>query len=91
MLLWIIKWIVISLILIALCHNIYIYLKDTFTIPKTRDLIKNPEKRYAEMLGGENVLDVQQPKSEEATTSISELIEPDTQMKSELMTFIKTL
>jgi len=91
MLLWIIKWIVISLILIALCHNIYIYLKDTFTIPKTRDLIKNPEKRYAEMLGGDNVLELPQPKKEEATTSISELIDPETQMKSELQSFMATL
>ena len=91
MLLWIIKWVVISLILIALCHNIYIYLKDTFTIPKTRDLIKNPEKRYAEMLGGENVLDVQQPSKEATSTSISELVDPETQMKSELESFMKTL
>jgi hypothetical protein len=91
MLLWIIKWIVISLILIALCHNIYIYLKDTFTIPKTRDLIKNPEKRYAEMLGGENVLDLPQPTKEETTTSISELVDPETLMKSELETFMKSL
>ena len=91
MLLWIIKWIVISLILIALCHNIYIYLKDTFTIPKTRDLIKNPEKRYVEMLGGENVLDLPQPTKEETTTSISELVDPETQMKSELESFMKTL
>ena len=91
MLLWIIKWTVISLILIALCHNIYIYLKDTFTIPKTRDLIKNPEKRYAEMLGREDVLDLQQPNKEATTTSISELIDPETQMKSELRTFMETL
>jgi len=91
MLLWIIKWVVISLILIALCHNIYIYLKDTFTIPKTRDLIKNPEKRYAEMLGGENVLDLPQPTKEETTTSISELVDPETLMKSELETFMKSL
>lgn len=91
MLLWIIKWVVISLILIALCHNIYIYLKDTFTIPKTRDLIKNPEKRYAEMLGGGNVLDLPQQTKEETTTSISELVDPETQMKSELESFMKTL
>ena len=91
MLLWIIKWTVISLILIALCHNIYIYLKDTFTIPKTRDLIKNPEKRYAEMLGREDALDLQQPNKEATTTSISELIDPETQMKSELRTFMETL
>ena len=90
MLLWIIKWIVISIILIALCHNIYIYLKDTFTIPKTRDLIKNPEKRYAEMLDGVNILDAQQPKKE-TTTSISELINPETHMKSELKSFMETL
>tara|TARA_B100000768_G_C11196890_1_gene339924 strand:- start:275 stop:406 length:132 start_codon:yes stop_codon:yes gene_type:complete len=43
------------------------------------------------MLGGEDVLDLQQPNKEATTTSISELIDPETQMKSELRTFMETL
>tara|TARA_B110000008_G_scaffold258159_1_gene276901 strand:- start:32 stop:163 length:132 start_codon:yes stop_codon:yes gene_type:complete len=43
------------------------------------------------MLGGGNVLDLQQPTKEETTTSISELVDPETQMKSELESFMKTL
>jgi len=91
MLLWIIQWVVISIILISLCHNIYFYLKDTFTIPKTRDLIKNPDKRYVEMLGEMNSLDVKPREEEETTTSISEVVDSDTQMKGELLAFMKTL
>ena len=91
MLLWIIKWVVISIILIALCHNIYIYLQNTFTIPKTRDLIKNPEKRYTEMLSGINAIDDAQNGAEEATTAISDLIDTDSQMKEELQSFMETL
>jgi len=49
MFLWVLKWTVVSIILISLSHYIYVYLKDTLTIPKTRDLIKNPHKRYTEM------------------------------------------
>jgi len=43
------------------------------------------------MLGGGNVLDLPQPTKEETTTSISELVDPETQMKSELESFMKTL
>jgi hypothetical protein len=53
MIFWTIKWVIISIIIIATCHNIYIYLIDSLTVPKTRDLIKNPEQRYAEMLSSE--------------------------------------
>jgi hypothetical protein len=66
-------------------------LKDTFTIPKTRDLIKNPDKRYVEMLGEMNSLDVKPREEEETTTSISEVVDSDTQMKGELLAFMKTL
>ena len=44
-----IKTIVISLLLIALIHYLYIFFKDTLTVPKVKDLVNKPAKRYDEM------------------------------------------
>ena len=44
-----IKTIIISLSLIALVHYLYTFFKDTLTVPKTRDLVNKPAKRYDEM------------------------------------------
>ena len=46
-----IKTIIISLSLIALVHYLYTFFKDTLTVPKTRDLVNKPAKRYDEMFG----------------------------------------
>jgi len=85
MIFWTIKWVIISIIIIATCHNIYIYLIDSLTIPKTRDLIRNPEQRYAEML------------SSEATVELSNAPEmpviatDEVKMKDELQSFMKNI
>lgn len=80
MIFWTIKWVVISIIIIATCHNIYIYLIDSLTVPKTRDLIKNPEQRYAEMLSSDVAVEVPVVASDEVD-----------KMKDELQTFMKNL
>jgi len=46
----IIKWVLISLILILLIHYLYYYLKNTLTVPKVRDLIYKPQMQYNELL-----------------------------------------
>ena len=48
MFLWTIKWVIISIILILLIHNIFTFLKETLTIPKTRDLV-SMDARYQEL------------------------------------------
>lgn len=48
MFLWTIKWVIVSIILILLMHNIFIFLKDSLTIPKTRDLV-SMDVRYQEL------------------------------------------
>lgn len=78
MFLWVVKWAIVSVLLISLMHYIYIYLRDTLTIPKTRDLIKNPQKRYAEMFSNDPPIDDENPimeKGEEETdgTDINQL------------------
>ena len=44
-----IKAIFISLLLIALIHYLYSFFKDTLTVPKIKDLVNKPSKRYDEM------------------------------------------
>ena len=44
-----IKAICISLLLIVLIHYLYFFLKDTLTVPKIKDLVNKPAKRYDEM------------------------------------------
>jgi hypothetical protein len=49
MLFFTLKTIIISLTLIALIHYLYSFFKDTLTIPKVKDLVNKPAKRYDEM------------------------------------------
>jgi hypothetical protein len=42
----IIKWSLISLILIILIHYLFIFFKDNLTIPKTKDLVTKPLEKY---------------------------------------------
>lgn len=50
MLLFILKWAIISFILIVLIHYLYSFFKSTLTIPKVRDLVNKPRERYNEMI-----------------------------------------
>ena len=45
----IIKWSVISFILIVLIHYLFIFFKDNLTIPKTKDLVTKPLEKYKAM------------------------------------------
>ena len=50
MLITLIQWILISFILIALVHYIFTFLKTNLTVPKVKDLIDMPSKRYKEII-----------------------------------------
>jgi len=39
-------WAIMSLILIIITHHLFIFFKDTLTIPKVKDLIADPLVRY---------------------------------------------
>ena len=47
---WTIKWIIISLTLIALLHYLYSFFKNALTIPKIRDLVNKPNESYNEIM-----------------------------------------
>ena len=46
MLIWCIKIIIISVIIIFLTHNIITFMSDTLTVPKTKDLVQITNKNY---------------------------------------------
>jgi hypothetical protein len=48
----IIKWVLISLTLIFLVHHLYMFLMNTLTVPKIKDLVNKPTQQYQDMLGG---------------------------------------
>lgn len=49
MIFWSIKIMLLSLVLILLVHHLYLYFKNTLTIPKTKDLVNKPKETYNEI------------------------------------------
>ena len=63
MLNWIIQITILSLFLVILLHYIIDYLKDVMTIPKIKDLVENPSKKY------KNIYNIINGNSSSSTTS----------------------
>jgi hypothetical protein len=42
----IVKWVLISLTLIFLVHHLYMFLMNTLTVPKIKDLVNKPTQQY---------------------------------------------
>ena len=78
-----------SLVLIIVLHYTYIFLRDSLTVPKVRDLVGKPQERCYRMLsisqrGPEGI--------EKAAPSATREHVPDTAaMKTELGAFIRQL
>jgi hypothetical protein len=43
--------VLISIVIILVVHNLYLYFKDTLTTPKVKDLVNKPTLRYNDMYG----------------------------------------
>ena len=88
MLSWIIQISLISIIFIFLVHHILLFFKSTLTVPKIKDLVDSPNKKY------QNIYDTITTKSSSYTT-IDLLPEPNivanetNTMKDELKHFLK--
>jgi flagellar basal body-associated protein FliL len=50
MFLWILQTTIISVVLIATIHYIFLFFKNNLTIPKTKDLVNKPVENYKKML-----------------------------------------
>ena len=45
----IVKWVLISLTLIFLVHHLYMFLMNTLTVPKIKDLVNKPTQQYEDL------------------------------------------
>jgi len=79
-----VTWTIISLILIMLAHHLFIFFKDTLTVPKVKDLVQQPTASYK---------NIEELISQETTASItSNDKDIDTnEMRDELKSFFKEL
>lgn len=71
------KWVIISLTLIFLSHHLYVFLMDTLTVPKIKDLVNKPTEQYRD------IFETLQRQSAHETN--------DTSMTEELSTFLNEL
>lgn len=83
----VILWAVISLVIIMLTHNIYIFLKDTLTVPKVKDFINEPNNIYKEV---EDTLKKNRENNSNNNLEIKNNIN-ENEMKNELKNFFKEL
>ena len=95
MLSWVIQITVISIVLIFLVHHLINFFKSTLTVPKIKDLVNTPSKKYENMYNIINNAPEQTTNSKNDYTlidllPISKQSEEDTTMKSELKNFLKT-
>ena len=80
-------WTIISLILIILIHHLFNFFRDTLTVPKVKDLVKQPQDSYQN-------IEILSKKSDSQSTNIEEIqpVENDTDtMKNELKNFFNDL
>ena len=51
---WTIQQIIISILIISTIHYLYDFFKENLTIPKVKDLVNKPEKKYKEIYSSIN-------------------------------------
>ena len=43
---WVVQVVIVSIVIIFVLHNLYIFFKETLTIPKMKDMVKRPQQKY---------------------------------------------
>ena len=77
----IVKWVIISLTLIFLVHHLYMFLMNTLTVPKIKDLVNKPTQQY------KDIFDTIQHSSKNVET----VDDTSTTMTAELSSFLNDL
>lgn len=92
MLSWVIQITVISIVLIFLVHHLINFFKSTLTVPKIKDLVNTPTKKYENMYSIINNKPEYNNNVKNEYTLIDLLPKNDneTTMKSELKNFLKS-
>jgi hypothetical protein len=96
MLAWIIQMTIVSLILIFIIHHLINFFKSTLTVPKIKDLVNNPNKKYDDIYNVISSPNTETPREQtnfnKNKFSYSEddlLPKNETDMKNELKSFLK--
>ena len=87
MLLWTLWWIFVSLLLIVLIHYLYVYMKNTLTVPIVEDTSSKNKQRYDDMLAP--VTNENMANNDDNTISADRT--DDNSMKDELRAFLNEL
>lgn len=96
MLFWTIQITVISIVLIFLVHHLINFFKSTLTVPKIKDLVNTPTQKYENMYNiinnnqNNNQNTHKEPNLDNEYSLIDLLPKPETNMKSELKSFLKS-
>ena len=51
MFLFVLQTTILSVIFIYIAHSLFLYFRDTMTVPKIKDLVNAPSKQYMDMYG----------------------------------------
>jgi hypothetical protein len=43
---WVIQATIVSFVIIFVMHNLYVFFKETLTVPKMKDLVRRPQQKY---------------------------------------------
>ena len=43
---WVIQVTIVSFVIIFVMHNLYVFFKETLTVPKMKDLVRRPQQKY---------------------------------------------
>lgn len=98
MIFWTLQISIISIIMIFLVHHLILFFKSTLTVPKVKDLVNAPQKKYENIyniLSQGSRVDVSSLNLNKGTTRISEIDSKQevkteiNSMKNELKTFLK--
>ena len=82
-----VKWVLISLTLIFLIHHLYMFLMNTLTVPKIKDLVHKPNQQYKDILdtlgGGGLAPPTAPPGGKPPTTPLPGELAPTSRLNSE--------
>ena len=92
MLSWIIQITIISIILIFLVHHLINFFKSTLTVPKIKDLVNTPNKKYENMydiIHSSNTFSNTSPIISDEYNLVDLIPKKEASMKNELKNFLK--
>ena len=91
MLFWIIKWFLISVLIIVLLHNLYLFFINTLTIPKVKDLINKPIEQYNEIKNLSNETNSLSDFSDDKEINSGNEHTSENDMQNELKSFLNNI